>query len=204
MPNFVWQQAITRRVITLLAISSAGSLVMPAFRPPSKRRSSFHHAPTTPLRRISAALLTCTCPPGILDLLLRSTLRSFRLSGRMSYPRLHNPLVQLPVLYEDHKRSYLNTAAECSEQGVLFVPFVAESSGGWGTTGFTTLHKLAKASGQRWGKDVEASLSHLLERLSVAIRSAHARAVLRRAGGVDDLAEDPLDAAATALVATTA
>ena len=107
-------------------------------------------------------------------------------------------------LYEDRKRSFLNTAAECSEQGVLLVPFVAESSGGWGTTGFTTLHKLAKASGQRWGKDVEASLSHLLERLSVAIRSAHARAVLRRAGGVDDLAEDPLDAAATALVATTA
>ena len=79
---------------------------------------------------------------------------------------------------------------------------VAESSGGWGTAGFTTLHKLAKVSGQRWGKDVEASLSHLLERLSVAIRSAQARATLRRAGGVDDLAEYPLDAAATALAAT--
>ena len=105
-------------------------------------------------------------------------------------------------LYEEHKRSYLNTAAECAEQGVLFIPLVAESSGGWGTAGFTTLHKLAKVSGQRWGKDVEASLSHLLERLSVAIRSAQARAVLRRAGGVDDLGENPLDAAATALAVT--
>ena len=86
--------------------------------------------------------------------------------------------------------------------GVLFIPVVAEFPGGWGPTGFATLRKLAKASGQRWGREEEASLSHLLERLSVAIRSAHARAVLRRAGGVDDLAEDPIDAAVTAMIAS--
>ena len=50
------------------------------------------------------------------------------------------------------------------------------------------------------GKNVKASLGHLLERLSVAIHSAQARAVPRCAGGVDDPAEDSLDAVSTALV----
>jgi hypothetical protein len=105
------------------------------------------------------------------------------------------------TLYETHKRAHLNTEVECAQQGVIFIPLVAETSGGWGPTGFATLRKLAKVAGQRLGKDEEASLSQLLERLSVAIRSAQARAVLRRAGGSDVLAEDPLETAATALVA---
>ena len=84
---------------------------------------------------------------------------------------------------------------------MLFIPVVAETSGGWGPIGFATPRKLAKVAGQRWGKDEEASLSHLLERLSVAIRSAQARAVLRRAGGSEALAEDASEDAATALVA---
>ena len=75
---------------------------------------------------------------------------------------------------------------------------MADTSGGWGPTGFASLRKLAKVAGQRWGNDEEASLSQLLERLSVATQ---ARSVLRRAGGSDGLAEDPLEAAATALVA---
>ena len=106
------------------------------------------------------------------------------------------------LLYEQHKRVYLNTEAECAQQGVLFIPLVAEYTGGWGPSGFATLQKLARIAGQRWGRDQEASLSHLLERLSVAIRSAHARAVLRRAGSADGLADDPVDAAATALIAS--
>ena len=70
-----------------------------------------------------------------------------------------------------------------------------------GPSGFATFQKLAKAAGQR-GRDTETSLSHLLERLSVAVRSAHARAVLRRAGGVDDLTEDAVDATASVLMAS--
>ena len=34
------------------------------------------------------------------------------------------------LLYEQHKRVYLNTEAECAQQGVLFIPLVAESTGG--------------------------------------------------------------------------
>ena len=34
--------------------------------------------------------------------------------------------------YEQYKRSYLNTAAECESQGIAFVPLVGEPTGGWG------------------------------------------------------------------------
>ena len=108
------------------------------------------------------------------------------------------------VQYEQRKRNFLDTETQCSQQGVLFIPMVAESSGGWGPSGRSTLRKLAKAAGQRCARDEETSLSQILERLSVAVRAAKARAVLRRAGGVDDLAGDPIDAAATALAATSA
>ena len=52
--------------------------------------------------------------------------------------------------YEAHKRTFLNTAEECRQQGILFVPLVAETSGGWGASALATFRKLAKlAAGRR-------------------------------------------------------
>ena len=107
--------------------------------------------------------------------------------------------------YEAHKRSYLNTGAECTQQGVAFIPMVAESSGGWGSVGLRALRKLAKAGSQRAARDDEAVLGPLLERLCVVIRSAKARAVLRRGGsGIDDPSARSFDAVRTALAASAA
>ena len=106
--------------------------------------------------------------------------------------------------YEDRKRSYLNTAEECRQQGILFVPLVAETSGGWGSNSLAVLQKMAKRMSGRAGvsTDGRAVLPQLLERLCITIRAAKARAVLRRAGcfapGADAAA---VDSAAAVLAA---
>ena len=85
--------------------------------------------------------------------------------------------------YEIRKRTFLNTEEECRQQGILFVPLVAESSGGWGASAFSVFKRMAKLAAHRGGlsSPARAALPLFLERLSVSIRSAKARAALRRA-----------------------
>ena len=83
-------------------------------------------------------------------------------------------------LYEEHKRNYLNTEAQCSEQGLLFVPMVAKSSGGWGESGVKVLRKLAKQTAAKDGTKASMHMNQFLQSLSVIIRRASARALLRR------------------------
>jgi hypothetical protein len=104
--------------------------------------------------------------------------------------------------YETYKRSHINTDVECTRQGVAFIPMVAESSGGWGPKGFETLRQLAKTAAANSGRDGDATMGQLLQRLSVVIRSAKARAILRRAGHPQDLAASAVESAATALAAS--
>ena len=82
--------------------------------------------------------------------------------------------------YEMVKRSHLDTERLCRQQGIVFIPLVAEPSGGWGPTGADTLRRLARASDRRGGDELGAGAAQLFQRLSVAIRRATARAVLRR------------------------
>ena len=87
------------------------------------------------------------------------------------------------VAYESRKRSYLQTEEECRQQGILFVPLVAESSGGWGPSALAAFRKMAKRAAGRSGlaTPAQAVLPRFLEQLCVSVRSAKARAVLRRA-----------------------
>ena len=105
--------------------------------------------------------------------------------------------------YEDHKRCYLQTEAECRQQGILFIPLVAESSGGWGPSAVSTFSKWAKLATKRGGESVssKAVLPQFLERLCVSIRAAKARAVLRRGHWTDDAASSAVEQAATLLAA---
>ena len=106
--------------------------------------------------------------------------------------------------YEAWKKSYLNTEEECRQQGILFVPLVAETSGGWGSASLAVLRRMAKRASGRGGasSDERAVLPQLLERLSVTIRAAKARAALRRAGGfAPDAGTMVVDSAAVALAA---
>ena len=102
-------------------------------------------------------------------------------------------------LYEQRKRMFLDTEAQCAQQGIAFLPMVAESSGGWGQSGVKVLRKLANKAGARDGTPASLHMSQYLERLSVAIRRAAARAVLRRCQPVADTSGRPAETAATVL-----
>jgi hypothetical protein len=82
--------------------------------------------------------------------------------------------------YAASKAAYLNTAQLCSQQGVNFVPLVAESTGAWDRVAGQLLLQIACSAAARTGDDSAALHSDLLQELSVLIRSHRARAVLRR------------------------
>ncbi|CAK0885476.1 unnamed protein product [Prorocentrum cordatum] len=98
-------------------------------------------------------------------------------------------------LYEDYWRTDLNTEAQCSQQGIAFVPMVAERSGGWGASGIQVLQQLARKAQARDGKAASLHMQEYLEGLNVAVRRANAQAVLKRAPGTATVAPGAADAA---------
>ena len=102
-------------------------------------------------------------------------------------------------LYEEHKKSFLDTEAQCAQQGISFIPVVAESSGGWGPSGLFVLRTLAKRAAAKDGVPASVCMSQLLEGLSIAVRRIAARAVLRRAAPRADFAPLAADTAASIL-----
>ena len=83
--------------------------------------------------------------------------------------------------YDEFKRGYLDTEAQCLAQGVEFLPLVAESSSGWGVSALKCFRKVVKMTEDSGAVDAETSLGWLLQGLSVTMRSIAARAVLKRA-----------------------
>ena len=57
---------------------------------------------------------------------------------------------------------------------------MCESTGAWAPEAFTVLHQLAKGAAVQSAKDFNTVLAELLQRLSLAVRRAQARALLRR------------------------
>jgi hypothetical protein len=97
--------------------------------------------------------------------------------------------------YTSFKRNFQNTAEECRRQGILFVPMVFEPSGAWAPDALRTLRELANISARRSGAEQSAVLGNMLQSLCVVIRTASARAVLRRRALAAAGSEDPLLAA---------
>ena len=97
--------------------------------------------------------------------------------------------------YEDYKRHFLDTESQCVAQGVAFLPIVAESSGGWGPSAMRFWRKLSASAGRQSSRSEEERLPQYLEGLSVAIRRASARAVLKRGA---ELGEEGADGRALA------
>jgi len=106
-------------------------------------------------------------------------------------------------MYEQTKRTHLNTEGLCAAQGIQFVPLVAETSGGWGPSAHKVFQQLARLKGSKTSQDHGKILTQLLEVLCVAIRSANARAVLRRSVA-EDGGTGPVQSAADALAAAEA
>ena len=103
--------------------------------------------------------------------------------------------------YEDRKRSHMNTAAVCQQQGFTFVPMIVEAvGGGWGAEARRVFSEIAKVSAFAAGdlttdSDCGAALN---QRLSMTLHRENARAVLRRFAHTQSLpAQERLDILAT-------
>jgi len=56
--------------------------------------------------------------------------------------------------YGARKRAHLHTAAACAEQGLQFIPRVAEAAGGgWAPAAMKTWHQLSQCVAARFGED---------------------------------------------------
>ena len=84
--------------------------------------------------------------------------------------------------YCNTKRSHENTQAECEAAGVCFLPMMAETTGARALEPLDVWKQLAKATAVRQGRPVATLFTEMMQSLSVTIRSANARAFLRRSG----------------------
>ena len=103
-------------------------------------------------------------------------------------------------IYAGTKRSYLNTAQQCAEQGIAFIPMVAEGGGGgWGDDAERVWATLAHAAATHSNEIVSSTTADLYQSLSLILHREGARALLQRLPGTSDTLSDPLASARAAL-----
>ena len=74
------------------------------------------------------------------------------------------------ALTEAYKVKMRVTADQCDQQGIAFIPVVAESLGGWHKVGLEQLRKLGSALARHTGQEELETISHLLTRASCCCR----------------------------------
>ena len=85
------------------------------------------------------------------------------------------------LLYEDYKRSHLDTETKCREEGINFIPIVCEADGGgWGPAAHKVWSELAKRKAIVAGERDSIVVSRLLQSLGLILHRENARSVLRR------------------------
>ena len=103
--------------------------------------------------------------------------------------------------YEQHKRSYLDTAAQCLRQGFSFVPVVGEPSGNWGPSAQCVFKQPSKAIAAASGREASIELLEHRQAMGVLLRLANARAIFRRHPGGSPAQADSVSSALLALEA---
>ena len=99
--------------------------------------------------------------------------------------RSSNEALSAAKAYSEIKRCHQNTAQECEQHGVSFIPMVAETSGAWSPEATLVFKHLAKKAASHVGgeaREVQRIYRALLQKLAVVIRTANARAHLKRMG----------------------
>ena len=115
---------------------------------------------------------------GAVDFAVTSGLRSDLVQTAVADPTV------ICVLYDDFKRTYLDTAAQCASRNLEFLPFVIEAhSGGLGKTARRVCSHIAKIGASTEGEPIEITASTLFRRISIALQRENARSVLRRLPG---------------------
>ena len=86
--------------------------------------------------------------------------------------------------YEGRNRAHLQTAATCANEGLQFIPLVAEAaSGGWAPVAMQTWRQPAQCVAARTGEEAGAELGKLLQTLAISLQRENVRAVLWRVDG---------------------
>ena len=93
-----------------------------------------------------------------------------------------NVALHAAISYSETKRAHLNTATACAAQGVTFLPMVCETSGAWAPEASAVLKQVARQAAARVGRPASEFYRSFLQRLAVAVRTANARAHLKRMG----------------------
>ena len=83
--------------------------------------------------------------------------------------------------YEAFKRSYMNTEATCTENGITFIPIICEADGGgWGPAAHAVWSEIAKQKSSMTGEPHSVTATQLLQSLGLILHKENARAILRR------------------------
>eukprot|EP00438_Fugacium_kawagutii_P021855 Skav233024 [mRNA] locus=scaffold909:522290:526210:+ [translate_table: standard] len=113
--------------------------------------------------------------PVAFDFAVTSGLRSGLLPGTV------NNGGHAAVMYEERKRIFQRTEAQCRAQGLQFLPLILEGiGGGWGPSAMPVLRKLGGLLAAKSGESPARATEHLLQGFSVTLQRENARAAIRR------------------------
>ena len=87
--------------------------------------------------------------------------------------------------YADAKAQRNAIEARCREEGIKFIPVVAETYGGWSSEARRVLAAIGKARAEKRGMTESASTARLFQQLSVAIQTANAKHILARSKAME-------------------
>ena len=77
-----------------------------------------------------------------------------------------------------YERKMRGAFEECREQGIKFIPIVAESLGGWHKVALEQFRKLGSALARHTGQDEGEKTGHLVKRASILLQKGLAAMVL--------------------------
>ena len=87
----------------------------------------------------------------------------------------------------------MDGAAEaCRREGIVFLPLVVESLGGWHKVAEREVKKLAAAKARQGGQEEEEAVKHTFTRLSILLMRSNAAILANRIPGFQDPAVDGL------------
>ena len=99
--------------------------------------------------------------PAALDVTVISTLQQQTLTGAASMPG--------HALQVGEDRKMAAHADACQAVGVVFVPLVMETLGGWCNEAIRTIRRIGRQQGQRLGIPPAESTRHLFQRLAISL-----------------------------------
>ena len=90
------------------------------------------------------------------------------------------PGYALNVAYD---RKVTGAGEQCRQQGIAFIPVVAESLGGWHPVAVEQIRKLGSALARHTGQEEGEAISHLVTRCSILLQRGLTAFVLNRVPG---------------------